>query len=60
MKVVLRDDVESVGKKGELVDVADGYAAQLLAPPGSGHRGHRGNGRAGRVDASQPCRAGCP
>jgi large subunit ribosomal protein L9 len=34
MRVVLRDDVESLGRKGDLVDVADGYARNYLVPRG--------------------------
>ncbi len=34
MKVVLRADVDSVGKRGDLVDVADGYARNFLIPGG--------------------------
>ena len=34
MRVVLRDDVENLGKKGDLVDVADGYARNYLVPRG--------------------------
>lgn len=34
MKVVLRDDVESLGKKGDLLVVADGYARNFLVPRG--------------------------
>ena len=34
MKVVLRDDVPSVGRKGEVVEVADGYARNYLVPQG--------------------------
>jgi len=32
MKVVLRTDVDQVGKKGDIVDVADGYARNFLVP----------------------------
>ncbi len=32
MKVVLLQDVKSVGKKGELVNVSDGYARNFLFP----------------------------
>ncbi|HLX62252.1 MAG TPA: 50S ribosomal protein L9 [Planctomycetota bacterium] len=32
MKVILRDDVEKVGKLGEIVDVRDGYARNFLLP----------------------------
>ncbi len=34
MRVVLRDDVENLGQKGDLVDVADGYARNYLVPRG--------------------------
>ena len=34
MKVVLRADVEQVGKKGDIVDVADGYGRNYLVPKG--------------------------
>ena len=34
MKIVLRPDVDQVGKKGDIVDVADGYARNYLVPKG--------------------------
>jgi large subunit ribosomal protein L9 len=34
MKVLLRTDVENLGTKGDLVDVADGYARNYLVPRG--------------------------
>lgn len=34
MKVVLRADVDQVGKKGDVIDVADGYARNFLVPRG--------------------------
>jgi len=34
VKVVLRSDVDNLGKKGDLVDVADGYARNYLVPRG--------------------------
>src|ERR1700690_867150 len=34
MKVVLRADVENLGQKGDIVDVADGYARNFLVPRG--------------------------
>ena len=34
MKLVLRADVENVGKKGDIVDVADGYGRNFLIPKG--------------------------
>lgn len=32
MRVVLRDDVDGVGKKGDVIDVADGFARNFLLP----------------------------
>ncbi len=32
MKVVLRADVNGLGKKGDILDVADGYARNFLVP----------------------------
>jgi len=34
MKVVLRTDVDSVGKKGDILEVADGFARNYLIPKG--------------------------
>jgi large subunit ribosomal protein L9 len=34
MRVVLRTDVDNVGKKGDIVDVADGFARNYLIPKG--------------------------
>ena len=34
MRVILRTDVEAVGNKGDVVDVADGYARNYLLPKG--------------------------
>ncbi|MDQ1379739.1 MAG: large subunit ribosomal protein [Actinomycetota bacterium] len=34
MRIVLRDDVDNLGKKGDLVEVADGYARNYLVPRG--------------------------
>ena len=34
MKLVLRADVDGVGKKGDIVDVADGYGRNYLVPKG--------------------------
>jgi large subunit ribosomal protein L9 len=42
MRIVLRDDVESLGKKGDLVDVADGYARNYLVPRGLAIKATRG------------------
>jgi len=34
MKIVLRSDVEKVGHRGDIIDVADGYARNYLIPRG--------------------------
>jgi large subunit ribosomal protein L9 len=42
MKIVLREDVENLGKKGDIVEVADGYARNYLVPRGYALRATRG------------------
>ncbi len=42
MKVLLRSDVATLGKKGDLVSVADGYARNYLVPQGLAVRAGRG------------------
>ena len=32
MKVILLEDVKALGKKGQVVNVSDGYARNLLLP----------------------------
>ena len=34
MRIVLRTDVDNVGKKGDLLEVADGFARNYLVPKG--------------------------
>ena len=36
MKVILLEDVKSLGKKGEIVDVSDGYARNFIIPKKKG------------------------
>ncbi|GMU78153.1 MAG: 50S ribosomal protein L9 [Acidimicrobiia bacterium] len=43
MKVVLRDDVENLGRKGDVVEVADGYARNFLVPRGLAIKASRGS-----------------
>ena len=42
MKVILRANVEGVGKTGDLVDVANGYAQNFLMPKGLAMRATEG------------------
>ena len=42
MKVVLRADVDSVGKKGDILDVSDGYARNFLIPKGKAFKASDG------------------
>jgi large subunit ribosomal protein L9 len=34
VRVILRDDLKGVGKRGDIVEVADGYARNFLLPKG--------------------------
>ncbi|MEA2704981.1 MAG: large subunit ribosomal protein [Actinomycetota bacterium] len=36
MKIILRSDVANVGKKGDVIDVSDGYGRNYLVPKGLG------------------------
>jgi large subunit ribosomal protein L9 len=42
MKVILRDDVGNLGKRGDVVDVADGFARNYLMPRGLAMNATRG------------------
>jgi len=42
VKVVLRADVENLGRKGDLLDVSDGYARNFLVPRGLALRASKG------------------
>lgn len=42
MRIVLRADVESLGKKGDLLEVSDGYARNYLVPRGLAMRATKG------------------
>lgn len=46
MKVILRQDFETLGKIGEVVDVKDGYARNYLFPRGIAYAALKGNIRA--------------
>ena len=45
MKVVLRDEVPSLGRRGDICEVADGYAQNYLIPKGLAIRATRGSAR---------------
>jgi len=42
MKIVLRADLDNVGKKGDILEVADGYARNFLLPKGHAIAATRG------------------
>ena len=42
MKVILRSDIDGVGKKGDIIDVADGFARNFLLPKGHAIRATEG------------------
>lgn len=42
MELILRSDVASLGKKGDVIDVADGYARNYLVPKGLAMKAHKG------------------
>jgi large subunit ribosomal protein L9 len=42
MKIILTTDVENLGHKGDVVDVADGYARNFLVPKGKAMKATRG------------------
>lgn len=43
MKVILRQDVRGVGKKGDVINVAEGYARNFLLPRGLAVEANEGN-----------------
>jgi large subunit ribosomal protein L9 len=42
MKIILTTDVENLGHKGDVLDVADGYARNFLVPKGKAIKATRG------------------
>ena len=42
MKVILRSDITDLGKKGDIIDVADGFARNYLVPEGLAFKASKG------------------
>jgi large subunit ribosomal protein L9 len=42
VRIVLREDIDTLGRKGDLLDVADGYARNFLVPRGLAFQATRG------------------
>jgi len=42
VKIVLREDVDTLGRKGDLLEVADGYARNYLVPRGLAMKATKG------------------
>ena len=49
MQVILRDDLDNLGKSGEVVNVKPGYARNYLLPRGLARQGDRGRHQARRA-----------
>jgi large subunit ribosomal protein L9 len=43
MKIILRQNIETIGKMGEVVTVKDGYARNYLLPHGMAYLANKGN-----------------
>ena len=50
MKLILREDIEKVGKRGEVVEVAAGYGRNFLLPKGMAYSYSTGNARKVEVE----------
>ncbi len=55
MKLILRSDVEGLGRSGDVVDVSDGYARNYLVPKGLAMKATKG--AAVQAEAMQRSRA---
>jgi large subunit ribosomal protein L9 len=56
MEVILREDVQALGKAGQVVKVKDGYARNFLFPRNLAYEATEGNKK--RIAAEQAARAG--
>ena len=53
MKVILLEDVKSLGKKGEIVNVSDGYARNFVLPKKLGVEANAKNMKIGRASCRE-------
>jgi len=53
MKVLLRESIDKLGERGEIVEVANGYARNYLLPRGLGVRATPGNFRLLEVERNR-------
>ena len=53
MKVILANDVDNLGRKGDVVTVADGFASQLPGAQRLGAVRQQGRTPPGRADAAR-------
>ncbi len=58
MQIILQEDVEKLGNRGEVVTVAEGYARNFLLAPQARARGHCGKYEAPRKNARRLCEKG--
>ena len=52
MQIILQEDVEKLGNRGELVDVAEGYARNFLLPRKLALEANAGNMKRPVIDAT--------
>jgi len=60
MDVILREDVEKLGRSGEVVTVKDGYARNFLLPRGLAYLATDGNAAGSRPSTSSATAASRP
>ncbi len=56
MEIILREDVQHVGKAGEVVKVKDGYARNFLLPKGLAYPATEGNKKRIAIEADRLAR----
>jgi len=53
MKVILKENIENLGRIGDIVKVAPGYARNYLLPKGLAAEANQGNGACKTADGVQ-------